>query len=468
VFWICLAAACRPSEPPVTNSPPASGPVVLRLLIAGDPELAKAIGRLKGEWKGRSGDTLEISEMVEQELLSAKSLEADAVIYPSARLGPLAERGLLAAVPKSVLESEELAWTDLFERLQTTETTWGKTVFAVPLGSPVFTCCYRVDQLAKLGRQPPRTWTEYQELAALLNDRRNLGDLAPAEDQPWSGALEPLGPGWSGRMLLARAAAYAKQPDAYSVLFDMDDMRPLITGPAFVQALTELIAAADAGASFTELDPAAVRGELLAGRCAMAITWPTATGEHASAPPNAKFGFVELPGAERVYMSADQKWRPRSGSDRHVTLLATTGRLASVPEDSRHPVSAFRLLTWLSGKQWSSRISPASEAATLFRNSQTVKAQAWVPKAVDAEGAQQYAASVRQALSRTSYVTAPRIPEQDEYLAALDEAVQAAVAGKTDPPIALEQAAARWSEITKRLGIEAQKKAYLHSLGLDP
>ena len=61
-----------------------------------------------------------------------------------------------------------------------------------------------------------------------------------------------------------------------------------------------------------------------------------------------------------------------------------------------------------------------------------------------------------------------RIPGREKYLAALDQAVAAAVRGDQSPAAALAEAARQWHEITKELGLENQKAAYLQSLGLEP
>ena len=120
-------------------------------------------------------------------------------------------------------------------------------MYAVPFGSPVLTCYYRADLLAKLGQKPPHNWGEYHQLAKLLGNRKALGDAAPPAEAPWRGAVEPLGPGWAGLVLLARAAPYAKSQSNYSALFDMRTMEPLISGPPLVRALEELAAAAKLG-----------------------------------------------------------------------------------------------------------------------------------------------------------------------------------------------------------------------------
>lgn len=51
------------------------------------------------------------------------------------------------------------------------------------------------------------------------------------------------------------------------------------------------------------------------------------------------------------------------------------------------------------------------------------------------------------------------IPGGREYADAVDQALTAAYAG-TDPQAALDEAAAKWVEITERLGLEAQKQQY--------
>ena len=62
----------------------------------------------------------------------------------------------------------------------------------------------------------------------------------------------------------------------------------------------------------------------------------------------------------------------------------------------------------------------------------------------------------------------PRIPGQDRYLEILDDAVRTAVLGnQQDPQQILDQVAESWSQITKDLGVDNQKKAYAQDLGID-
>ncbi len=469
---------CAPkvdTEAKAGKNPPAD--VQIHLVVVDDPAFAEAIGRLRAEWKARSGATISIVPMSEAELLAAESLAppADAIIYPSRQLGLLAERDWIAPLPADHAQNKELAWSDTFELLQVAETHWGQVAFAIPLGSPLLTCYYRPDLLERAHRRVPQTWAQYHELAEFFNKRENLGDAAPPADAPWHGCAEPLAQGWAGRVLLARAAAYVKHRDHYSTLFNIDTMAPLIDGAGFVRALEELVADSKLGPpNATELDPTAARREFLQGHCALALSWPghASAGEPLPEGKNVAVGFVELPGATQVYNFAQDKWDHRVADESQRTaLLGLAGRLGSVTQQATQPGQAFQLLAWLSGQDWGGKIgsvSSASAATTLYRRSQVRAPQPWVDPNTDAAAAQQYARGVQDALSRPAYLFAPRIPGQEKYMAALDVAVEQALAAKQSPAEALQAAAAEWTKITEQLGLEAQRKAYRKSLALEP
>ena len=487
--------------------------VALSLVVVDDPPLANAIERLAGEWKGLTGSDLRVSRMSQAELAAAETLGADAVICPSCQVGDVASQAEIVPLPKHLLDDKEGIWPGIFSLLRVREAVWGQEVVGVPFGSPVFVIYYRADLLDKLGRRPPRTWAEYQELAALVSDRKNLGDAAPPDDAPWQGAIEPLAPGWAARVLLARAAPYVTHRENYSTMFRVDSMEPLIDGPPFVRALEELVATASLGSpdQLTD-DPASVRAAFWQGRCGLALSWPTAAkdtvGDKDSAapesPPEAEdasaaegpiaaddsgavegaspdeapqpgadtvsppsVGLAELPGSAENYDVAEKTWEPRrEDEDPHVPLLGTAGRMGLVLGGTRWPDAAFQLLFWLSDEQ-STQVSPASPATTLFRTAQVESPKSWVEDRMPAATAAQYAEMTRETLCRPQWMFALRIPGRVKYLAALDEAVHRAVRGEQSPEESLRQAAETWRQITDELGVERQREAYWIRLGLE-
>ena len=472
VCGLLLLAGCpRPGPEEDGHSghlPP--GDVTLRLLVVDDPAMAAAIERLQPVWTDQTGSEFQVAQVSQSDLDEAKVLEADAVICASHLLGELAQAKWIVPVPENLLENDEEAWSEVFSLLRARETVWATKVVAVPFGSPVLTCYYRADLLEGLGRRPPRTWAEYHALAELLSNREKLGDAAPADGKPWFGAVEPLGPGWAGTVLLARAAPYATHRENYSTLFDIDTMEPLIAGPPFVRALEELVADAALGPpEQLTYDPAAVRRAFWEGKCGLAVSWPTAA-QNGPLPAEQEIGvgFAELPGSVEVYDVGDRAWETRREDEEpYVPLLAGAGRMGTVTSKSQWPNAAFQLLFWLSDKQWSVEVSTASPATTLFRLSHLDTPQAWVEQQTPAAAAAEYAAATQQTLGRPQFLFALRIPGRAEYLAALDKAVGQAVRGNQTPQEALDEAAARWRQITQRLGPEPQRKAYWQSLGLE-
>lgn len=474
---LILLAGC-PDSPP---DPDRTQGVDLRLVVVDDPELAAAAGQLRGEWNALTGGALQVDAITERQLDGAEPLPGDAVICPAHQLGPLAEQRLVTPIPKELLQGDLAESGRRFELLRLREARWGEDVLAVAFGSPVLTCYYRADLLEALGRKPPKSWAEYQQLAELLADRTRLpqtaetdatGNAAAAgsdlsgDAAGWCGTIEPLGPGWAGLVLLARAAPYAKHRANYSALFDIQTMAPLVAGPPFVRALDELVAAAKVGSpGQLKYGPAAVRAAFWEGRCGMALTWPTAAGK-VPAKQNIPVGFAELPGSTEVYDVGKQEWDVRAeDEDPHVPLLTIAGRIGVVGTKTARPREAFQLLLWLSGRQFSPQVCAASPATTLFCQSHLESPRNWVERPISPSAARQYAELTEVTLQRQQWLSAPRIPGRSQYLSALDDAVDQAVGGEKTPAEALHQAATRWHEITQQLGVDRQKAAYLHSLG---
>jgi multiple sugar transport system substrate-binding protein len=481
VFAAIVLGGCR--KPAVPDAAPlARQPTLLKLLVVDDPPLAKQIARVKGEWKARSGADLEIREMTSAVLATSKSLLADAVIYPTAEIGSLAERRLIRPLPRAWLVQGDFHASDLFEPGGLAEMRWGEQSYGVPFGSPVFVVVYRRDLFERFHLEAPRTWAEYQQRVEVIDGRK--------KEFPGlrSAAIEPLAPGWAGKTLLARAAASAKHRDYYATLFDKETMAPQIASPPFVRALDELVAAAKAQRSVSlTATPMEARRAILSGQCAMAVTWPTAASSPSESAAAAKIepgtraadvvslGFADLPGAAEVYNPKTKQWETAespvetaSPAATRVSLLSIAGRVGSVTAESQSAEFAFRLLIWLSGDEWGPQICSASSETTLFRRSFLIRPERWVEPHFARTAAKEYAEFVVRSLMRPQWLECPRIPGQGEYMAALDEAVRSAVEGKQSPAEALANAAQRWGEITARIGVDSQRTAYVRSLGLEP
>ena len=467
LIWLAGCHSSRNETPDVGKAQKQSSPV--RVLVVDDSELAAAIER---HLHARSDGDIQIKQLESTELVGQeqKRLRADIVIYPCGLIGELAERSLISPISSDDLQAPAAAQQDIFSLLRLREVAWGEQVFAVPFGSPTLTLYYRADIFSQLGLQPPATWAEFADLARRLSEGDRVG-VPEQLRKSWSGVVEPLGAGWAGQVFLARAAASARHRSQYSTLFDSRDMRPLITGPAFVQAMEELAETAKFGSpSSINFTPDDVRREFIAGHCAMALSWPSRAGAASeSAGEGVPTAFAELPGASAAYNFRASRWEQKAeGESPHVTLLSIDGRMGSVTRECPQPNDALNLLFLLAGHELAHQVTVESQHTTLFRKSQLEQVNRWVEPELDAQAAQQYGEVLEVAQSRVRSLCSIRIPGRSEYLQALDVAVHDVLAGESDPAEALQQAANRWAEITTALGTERQQTAYLKSIGLEP
>lgn len=435
-----LCAGCPAAPPPPSGNgaapPEAPATVAIRVTVVDDPHLSEAIQR---EWQAHSDDEISLRLVSSQELLAAKRLSTDVLVVPAELLGDLVEAGRLAPMANAILTGPEIARDTIFPRLRTELGSWGRTTYALPLGAPTFQLLYRSDVFAKLNLTPPKTWHEYQELLPKLADREALGDMAPAEDAAWSPSAEPLAPGWAHKVLLARAAAEVADERNISPFLDLSSREPRIASPPFERALQELTAAAKEYPHWQKLTPAAARAELLAGRCAMAITWPSGVRE-------------ENEVASRV--AATIRIAALPASDGQVAYLGTAGYLAAVAKDCRRPSVSLKFVTWLTSPESSIRISSQSWAGSPTRDTQVPSANQWIDAGLPEALGGEYFALLQADHARPAFLPALRLPQRTQLQAALDQAVASTLAGDNTPQEALATAADQWTRALEEMDAE--------------
>jgi hypothetical protein len=159
------------------------------------------------------------------------------------------------------------------------------------------------------------------------------------------------------------------------------------------------------------------------------------------------------------------KGAPSPEATGSVPILGLNDRLVAATSNSRNGASAFKLIAWLFSPDISAQLAKVGEQLTSPR-----KPLASAQNSSDAPGSepnhQSLAERTAAALNSDQSVVLPAIPGMDDYLAALDSAVKAAVDGKLSPQAALENAAKRWDQITDELGRDTQRQAYLKHLGI--
>jgi ABC-type glycerol-3-phosphate transport system substrate-binding protein len=459
-----VSIGCRPeSHSPPPTSAATTPPPTVRLLVIGDQPLGNAIAQ---QWQSRTESEIDVRYATADEIAKAKRLPADVVIFPTGMLGDLAERGFIAPLPEESLRGGEFELRDIFSQIRLSEMRWGRSTAAVSLGSPQLLLVYRRDTFDRLGIEPPKTWEEYQRLAAELQRPMENSEGASPPQSPKQPVVEATGPGYGGSLLLARAAAYVTHRDHLAPLFTLDTFTPLIDSPPYVRALEELVAAAGKsqdGATGLP-SPAEVVDQVSKGDAWMGIGFPAvATPAAEDNDARADLAFAPLPGSADVYNFRTGDWEARGDDEeQRPSLVGLSGRQAAVCSGANQPQAAANFVTWLTGKEISARVAPSGSSTAPFRKSQLNATGRWL--GLDEQSASSCAAALEKSLSARQTVVTLRIPGQAEYMAALDDAVQSAVSGQQSPAEALQAAAKRWNSISDRLGRKQQTLAYRRSV----
>ena len=472
MLFTLLALLLGCSENSVESTSPSTPEAVptLHVTVADDPALATAITR---EWNARAGTDITVKNISLAELLTARSITTDLIILPSGALGSLANQDRLLPLEKHLGPGLAKHHEGLLPAARQDEVRWGPQAMAASLGSPQLMLYYRRDLFQALDLEPPTTWRQYQELITTLSDRSSIATIIPTDQEAWQATAEPLGPSWAGITLLARAAAYVRHPNQYSGTFDYLSMEPLITGEPFVRALDELRRTTmEYDALNWAPSPAEARQRFYQGEAAMALSWPSRASDNPDSKATIKPSSVAwalLPGSREVYNASDRKWESLPTQEPpHVPLLGISGRVGAICRNTSHPRFAAESLARLTSTKWSAAISRRSPFTTMFRTNHLVDPLPWMDVDTSATAADQFASVLQQAHAPARSMICLRLPGRDQYLAALDQAVQAVLAQQATPQQALAHAANQWNSITEALGRDSQGRAYRQSLGLSP
>lgn len=413
---ICvIPCGCRDAAEPKVGQASAAKPqaaVKLTVLVVDDPEVAKGIKLLAGEWSERSGGELAVAETTLKELLAGDQPAADVLIYPSREVGGLVMRDWLRPVRPAVLEEPSLAWGDLLRAIRDQVVRYGGQVYGLPLGDMPLSVSWQGELPEKL----PATWEQFAE-QAIGSD--NAGD-----------SEFPL-----TREFLARAVAITSSADRATLFFDPQTMDARLTTPQLVKALKWLA------------DATQQQGKVSAN-----VTLPRGKGKSALTP---------LLVADEVYTASMERWDRLENANPPV-ILGFAGRLVSVTKSSRNAASAFKLIPWLTSGAVGTDLSRRSQATLWCWASQVAKSASWFDGKIDDDRIRW----LTQQLSQGEAYMLPRIPEIDNYLAELESALREAAHGKQPAGRALAAAEARWDTLTDSLGREQQRMAFNRHLGL--
>jgi multiple sugar transport system substrate-binding protein len=481
---LMIVAGCtpRPAAPPDPKT--RFRGVTLKVLIPDLESLRACIDFQRGEWAAETGAVVELETVSLADLVSPQgaipgsamaaqtTIAGDVLIFPATEMANVVAAGQATKVPKDVLDAPDYERADIGRAVQGQLVAWDRQPHGVPISAECMLVYYRLDLFSDPTRQeafqqeygralePPKTWDEFDQLAEFFDNQDLDGDSVPDRSIALSSP---------GEALICRAVALGKAPQNFSFFFDVNSCEPLVTKPAFLEAMQKWLDVLRFVATPVEDRTLA---KFTAGQAAFALGSSRFAAQwlrsEKTGPANKIAGqvaCVALPASTRVYQHDKHDWAelPRDKPNRASVI---NGLVAGVPNNCGHPDAAYDFLTFLTSRARSlPYVTTPAYGLGPYRMSHLVASDAWAGSWT-AAGTSSFLAALRQSMNESNAVSHLRIDASNSYHQALSEAALAAFRRDKSGLEALEQLAERWREISDERGHDRQRRAYRYSLGM--
>ena len=331
------------------------------------------------------------------------------------------------------------------------------------IDNPVYQEKYKAETGKEL--RVPQTWKEYAEMAAFFNgwDWDNDGELeyGSAEVMKKDDLMYAA--------FFSRSVAYSKNPRVKGgFFFDLETMEPLINGPGFVEALTDWVEATKyvppGGINFGLGDEINSFG---GGQTLFSFSWDDAfvAAMQDDSPIKNKVGAAPLPGSDRVWNRVSGSWEDTYNQAPYIVW----GWTAAVAKKSKNHEMAFDYLCFFANDaNHQADIAIGRFGVNPFKKSD-FKAELYVERqGWDPEIAKQYADTLMEMEEgSTNRVFPLRVPGVFQFNSAVATGTSKALAGQLSPQEALDEVAAEWKKIVKRIGADTIREAYAIGVALE-
>jgi multiple sugar transport system substrate-binding protein len=392
--------------------------------------------------------------------------------------GDILGRGLANAMPNWV--KDQIDVSDYVRLEQPPVGTWDGVTYRVTIDGDCHNFNYRSDVFANADLAAewassggegdwgvPTSWQQVQAQTKFLKGKQLEGeDLYGILD-----VCKPAG-GYSWYFFASRATAYAKHPDSAAWLFDPSNMKPYVNNPAFVRALQDMIdVLGDEPADQINADLLTTLGQFLGGTGSMCAWWGDVGSNVYTSDSSVvqdKVSFSILPGSPDVYDNQTGEW-VKLGEDTlnfapNEAYIGWGLYVMQKAEDRGVSEAAWDLAAHLGGKDLSMWTAIYPSGFQPYRNSH-FELKYWTDAGYPPEFADAYLASESDSYNHPNGAIEPRIPGIFDYYIAAEEEVALALSGDKSAQQALDDAAAKWEEITDRNDRDTQTKLYQAALG---
>jgi len=459
--------------------------VTIDVLTFTGPQIAEPLQRHAPEFAAMTGATVNVVTVpfsdLYQTILTDQATGTnsyEAFVFAPQWMGDYVIPGYIENLTPYIEADEQIAWGDVGQFFREFSATYEGATYTIPLDGDFHMVYYRTDVLENLGMEPPTTWDEYLAIAEAANGMDMNGD-----GEGDFGSCIAKKRGEQGYWWIYSIAAPFLQTSGTSqgAFFDSETFNPLTNNPGFIRALEIYKATNDFGpADELSIGVGDTRGLWTAGRCALTLDWGDigSLAVEEGSMVNGLTGAVISPGTTEVLdratgelVTCDDMTCPNHiGGVNHAPYAAFGGWSGgiSAAADQQVKDAAYAFFSYVSAPAQSNvDVTIGKTGFNPYRVSQFEDMSNWMAGGFSEESATNYLGAINASLSSPNMVLDLRVPQNQRYQqVVLDEVLARFLADELTAPEAAAEIEARWNEISDELGRDAQKTAYLATLGI--
>ena len=459
--------------------------VSVNILTQTGPAIAEPMQRRAPEFEKMTGAKINVITVpfsdIYQKLLTdwtTGTNSIDAAVFAPQWMVDYASSGFLEDLTDRIANDPGLKEDDVAQFFRDFSQKYDGKTYMMTFDGDFHMIYYRTDVLQELGKQPPKTWEDYLDIAKAADGKDMNGDGTP-DFGSCIGKKRNAQGYW---FLTSVAGGYLQSKGtSQGVFFKQDDMTPLIDNDGFRKALEVYKETSEYGPpDELNLDVADTRVLFVSGRCALSMDWGD-IGSMSVDPSMSKVvgevGSTLLPGSPEVVDRATGKFVPCDadtcpyavdGLNRApYAAFGGWGGGINVKADPKVKDAAFAFFSYLSQPAQSNEdVKKGQTGFNPYRLSQLDDVASWEKAGMGKENAESYLGTIRASLNSPNMIMDLRVPQNQRYQqVVLDTAVARYLAGELDVDQTVDTIVQGWNEVTEELGQDEQLTAYKASIG---
>jgi multiple sugar transport system substrate-binding protein len=460
--------------------------VEITLLTFDGPQIAEPLQRHAPEFQELTGATVNVVTVPNANLyqtmltdMATGTNSYDAFVFAPQWIVDFVTPGYLEDLTPYVENDAAIEWDDVGGFFRDFSATYNGSVYTIPLDGDFHMVYYRLDVLEAAGLEAPKTWDDYLAVAQATHGQDMNGDGEPDYGSCISKARNQQAYWW----ILSIATPFIQsQGTAQGAFFNTDTLVPLTDNPGFIRALDIYKETNQYGPPEEQtLGVGDTRGLFTSGRCALTLDWGD-IGTLAIDPEQStvqdKVGSIITPGSTEVMdfttnelVACDETTCPYAIDGVNHAPFASFGGWSggiNAAVDQQKKDAAYAYLSYVSAPAQSNvDVTIGRTGFNPYRISQFESIDNWVTAGMSEAAAQDYLGAIQASLNSPNMVLDIRVPQNQRYeQVVLDDVLSRFLAGELTSAEAAKEISDRWEEITEELGRDAQKAAYVASLGI--